>query len=73
MMRAADIGRVGIGVDRAGDTTYVAIALQERRLTLLGRDSAAPATRRSRGDRARLAPGLTQPGTRDHRARRDRA
>jgi uncharacterized protein YkwD len=62
MMRTADIGRVGIGVDRAGDTTYVAIGLQERRLTLLGTISRRLPPGGHAAIAARLAPGLTHPG-----------
>jgi uncharacterized protein YkwD len=35
MLRTADIGRVGIGVDRAGDMIYVVLGLQEKRVELL--------------------------------------
>jgi uncharacterized protein YkwD len=61
MIRTADIGRVGIGVDRSGDTTYIAIGLQERRVILLG-----PIPRRLPPGghvaiAARLARGLANP------------
>ncbi len=62
MIRTADIGRVGIGVDRSGDMTYIAIGLQERRVTLLG---AIPRRLPSAGHApiaARLPRGLASPG-----------
>jgi hypothetical protein len=62
MMKAADIGRVGIGVDRAGDTTYVAIALQERRVTLLGSIPRRLPPGGQATIAARLPSGLAHPG-----------
>jgi uncharacterized protein YkwD len=61
MMREADIDRVGIGVDRTADTIYIALALQERRVTLL---EAVPRRLPSRGHApiaGRIARGLTHP------------
>jgi uncharacterized protein YkwD len=61
MLREADIDRVGIGVDRTADTIYIALALQERRVTLL---EAVPRRLPSRGRTAiaaRIARGLTHP------------
>jgi uncharacterized protein YkwD len=62
MIHAADIGRVGVGVDRSGDMTYIAIGLQERRVTLL-----RPIPRRLPPGghvpiAARLGRGLANPG-----------
>jgi uncharacterized protein YkwD len=37
MLREGAMGRVGVGVDRAGDTIYVALGLQERHVELRGR------------------------------------
>jgi hypothetical protein len=62
MMRTADIGRVGIGVDRAGDTTYVAIGLQERRVTVLGTIPRRLPPGGHAAIAARLIPGLVHPG-----------
>jgi uncharacterized protein YkwD len=62
MLRAGDLGRVGVGVDRSGATVYLVIGLQERRVDLL-----QPIPRRlPAGGRApiaaRIAPGLDKPG-----------
>jgi uncharacterized protein YkwD len=62
MMRGGDIGRVGIGIDRSGGTTYVGLALQERRLELV---EAVPRRLPSGGRAAlavRIARGLEKPG-----------
>jgi uncharacterized protein YkwD len=61
MLRAAGIGRAGIGVDRSADTIYIVVGLQESRVTLL-----KPVPRRlPPGGRAelaaRIAPGYTKP------------
>ena len=37
MLREGAMGRVGVGIDRAGDTIYVALGLQERHAELRGR------------------------------------
>src|SRR4029079_14007708 len=46
MLREGASDRVGIGVDRTADTLYIALALQERRVTLL---EAVPRRLPSRG------------------------
>ena len=62
MLREGAIGRVGIGVDRAGDTLYIALGAAGTTRHVAGRDpaalAAAAATRRSR---RRIARGLTHP------------
>jgi uncharacterized protein YkwD len=61
MLREGAIDRVGIGVDRTADTLYIALALQERRVTLL---EAVPRRLPPRGRvpiAGRIAPGLTHP------------
>ena len=61
MLREGAIDRVGIGVDRTEDTLYIALALQERRVTLL---DAIPRRLPSRGHApiaGRIARGLTHP------------
>jgi uncharacterized protein YkwD len=61
MLREGAIDRVGIGVDRTGDMIYIALALQERRVTLL---DAVPRRLPSRGRApiaGRIANGLTHP------------
>jgi uncharacterized protein YkwD len=60
-MKTVDIGRVGVGVARSGDTTYVAIGLQERHVTLLGKIPRRLPPGGHTTIAARLPSGLTRP------------
>jgi len=61
MLRGFDIGRVGVGVDRSGDTVYIALALQEKRVTLLEAVPRQLAPGGQAAIAARIAAGLTSP------------
>jgi uncharacterized protein YkwD len=61
MLREADIDRVGIGVDRTADTLYIALALQERRVTLLDAVPRRLPSRGHAGIAGRIGRGLTHP------------
>ena len=61
MMRAADIGRVGIGVDRSGDMIHIALGLQETRVKLLKTIPRRLAPKGHAPIAARIVSGLTTP------------
>lgn len=61
MMRSGTAARVGIGVDREGDTVYVALALQEKHLDLLQPIPRKLPAGGSAPIEARIEPGYSHP------------
>jgi uncharacterized protein YkwD len=61
MLREGAGGRVGVGIDRAGDTIYVALGLQERHVELRGRVARQLPAQGHEAIVARLDPGYSAP------------